>query len=238
MARVGVEPTNNHEGLSFAAFPFAYRAGLIKAPKDGFEPTISCVTGRRALQAAPRGRVVSIARVGFEPTASLVLSQGGLPVAYRAVLLDERGLGLRNRLREVESNRAPRIHPLRMDCLVDSTFKASYLAVRRSRKIVKEHCGNRTRLSRLEAWRLCRSAKCTSCFKRKVRESNPQGREARPGSSGVPSPIGLTFRKAAVAGFEPAIVSLTGSCLTIGPHRIVVYSEILNQRQIEVLVTG
>ena len=26
VARVGVEPTNNHEGLSFAAFPFAYRA--------------------------------------------------------------------------------------------------------------------------------------------------------------------------------------------------------------------
>ena len=51
----------------------------------GFEPTISCVTGRRALQAAPRGRiVVRVAQVGVEPTASLVLSQGGLPVAYRA----------------------------------------------------------------------------------------------------------------------------------------------------------
>ena len=51
----------------------------------GFEPTISCVTGRRALQAAPRGHVhVQVAQVGFEPTASLVLSQGGLPVAYRA----------------------------------------------------------------------------------------------------------------------------------------------------------
>jgi hypothetical protein len=53
----------------------------------GFEPMTSCVTGRRALQAAPRGRIVlSVAQVGFEPTASLVLSQGGLPVAYRAVL--------------------------------------------------------------------------------------------------------------------------------------------------------
>jgi hypothetical protein len=51
----------------------------------GFEPTISCVTGRRALQAAPRGRIaLSVAQVGVEPTASLVLSQGGLPVAYRA----------------------------------------------------------------------------------------------------------------------------------------------------------
>ena len=38
----------------------------------GFEPTISCVTGRRALQAAPRGRILlSVAQVGFEPTASL-----------------------------------------------------------------------------------------------------------------------------------------------------------------------
>mgnify|MGYP006899819690 CR=1 FL=1 len=53
----------------------------------GFEPTISCVTGRRALQAAPRGRIVfRVAQVGLEPTASLVLSQGGLPVAYRAVV--------------------------------------------------------------------------------------------------------------------------------------------------------
>jgi hypothetical protein len=53
----------------------------------GFEPMTSCVTGRRALQAAPRGRIAqSVAQVGVEPTASLVLSQGGLPVAYRAVL--------------------------------------------------------------------------------------------------------------------------------------------------------
>ena len=32
------------------------------------------------------------------------------------------------------------------------------------------------------------------CSKRKERESNPQGREARPGSSGMPSPVGLPFR--------------------------------------------
>ena len=56
---------------------------LSKATSTGFEPVISCVTGRRALQAAPRGRV-QVAQVGVEPTASLVLSQGGLPVAYRA----------------------------------------------------------------------------------------------------------------------------------------------------------
>ena len=44
------------------------------------------MTGRRALQAAPRGRVIRVAQVGLEPTASLVLSQGGLPIAYRAVV--------------------------------------------------------------------------------------------------------------------------------------------------------
>ena len=53
-----------------------------QASPTGFEPVISCVTGRRALQAAPRGRIVSskVAQVGLEPTASLVLSQSGLPL--------------------------------------------------------------------------------------------------------------------------------------------------------------
>ena len=32
VARVGVEPTDNHEGLSFVAFPFAYRAKLLSTP--------------------------------------------------------------------------------------------------------------------------------------------------------------------------------------------------------------
>ncbi len=44
--------------------------------------------------------------------------------------------------------------------------------------------------------------------RRKERDSNPQGCEARPGSSGVPSPVGLPFRfiiKAPVAGLEPAV---------------------------------
>ncbi len=57
-----------------------------EASPAGFEPAISCVTGRRALQAAPRGQV---AQVGFEPTASLVLSQGGLPIAYRAAVVPD-----------------------------------------------------------------------------------------------------------------------------------------------------
>lgn len=54
----------------------------------GFEPTISTVTGWRALRTAPREDFMNrIAQVGLEPTASLVLSQGGLPIAYRAMLL-------------------------------------------------------------------------------------------------------------------------------------------------------
>ena len=58
--------------------------------------------------------------------------------------------------------------------------------------------------------------------KRKGRESNPQGREARPRSSGVPSPVGLPFRflKAPVGGIEPPIIGLTGRRLTVWPHRI------------------
>ena len=70
-----------------------------QAPATGFGPRApprsggrSCVTGRRALQAAPRGHVhVPVAQVVVEPgtaaqrwSSSLVLSQGGLPVAYRA----------------------------------------------------------------------------------------------------------------------------------------------------------
>ena len=39
-----------------------------------------------------------------------------------------------------------------------------------------------------------------------------KAREARPGSSGVPSPVGLPFRKAAVAGIEPASGRVTTAC--------------------------
>ena len=83
VARVGVEPAGR-EGLSFAALPVC--VPRCEASPIGFEPTISTVTGWRALRATLRGRV-SVAQVGIEPTASLVLSQGGLPVAYRATFL-------------------------------------------------------------------------------------------------------------------------------------------------------
>src|SRR5262245_34128033 len=88
VARVGVEPTNR-EGLSFAALPVCvprYSNLIEQASPIGFEPTISTVTGWRALRAALRGRT-SVAQVGVEPTASAVLSRGGLPVAYRAMCL-------------------------------------------------------------------------------------------------------------------------------------------------------
>ena len=67
VAQAGVEPAD-HQGSGTAGAPceawsrwswplcrFAYRA-LFQAPSTGFGPAISCVTGRRALQAAPRGQ--------------------------------------------------------------------------------------------------------------------------------------------------------------------------------------
>ncbi len=62
--------------------------------------------------------------------------------------------------------------------------------------------------------------------RRKERESNPQGSCARPASNGVPSPVGLPFRKAAVAGIEPASARLTAAHpYQHGTHRIVCFSQ-------------
>jgi hypothetical protein len=62
--------------------------------------------------------------------------------------------------------------------------------------------------------------------RRKERDSNPQGSNARPASNGVPSPIGLPFRKAAVAGIEPASARLTAAHpYQHGTHRIVCFSQ-------------
>jgi hypothetical protein len=81
VARVGVEPTDR-EGLSFAALPVCvprYLRQIKKASPVGFEPTISTVTGWRALRAAPRGRVVrdwfpkqesNLQTLGFKPSRS------------------------------------------------------------------------------------------------------------------------------------------------------------------------
>ncbi len=54
VAQAGVEPAG-HEGLSFAAMPVCVPRRIHPAPSTGFEPVFSCVTGRRALLAAPRG---------------------------------------------------------------------------------------------------------------------------------------------------------------------------------------
>ena len=101
------------------------------------------------------------------------------------------------------------------------TRSASFKGSRRDYAPERVSCGNRTRLASLEGWCLCRSAKGT-VSKRKGRKSNPQGREARPDSGGVPSPVGLPFRslKAPVGGIEPPIIGLTGRRLTVWPHRI------------------
>ena len=62
--------------------------------------------------------------------------------------------------------------------------------------------------------------------RRKRRGSNPQGSNARPASNGVPSPVGLPFRKAAVAGIEPASGRLTAAYpYQHGAHRIVCFSQ-------------
>src|SRR5436190_4825512 len=53
VARVGIEPTNNHQGLSLVALPVCVPCQ--QASPMGFEPMTSTVTGWRALRAAPRG---------------------------------------------------------------------------------------------------------------------------------------------------------------------------------------
>src|SRR5579859_3947102 len=48
--------------------------------------------------------------------------------------------------------------------------------------------------------------------RRRERESNPQGSDARPFSKRLPSPIGLPFRKVAATGIEPVSGRLTAAC--------------------------
>ena len=54
VARVGIEPTDDHQGLSLVALPVCVPCQ--QASPAGFEPAISTVTEWRALQAAPRGQ--------------------------------------------------------------------------------------------------------------------------------------------------------------------------------------
>ena len=62
--------------------------------------------------------------------------------------------------------------------------------------------------------------------KRKERESNPQGCQARSLSGRLPSPVGLPFRKAAEAGIEPASRRLTAAFpYQHRTHRIMSFSQ-------------
>ena len=112
------------------------------------------------------------AGVGIEPTASWFRArrhyQQQLP---RIVLVQRHASSSCGSLKAAGAGIEP----------ADSWFKARHHYQQRRPRIVRRvPCGSRTRLARLEAWNLCRSAKDTCCFKRKERESNPQGRDARP----------------------------------------------------------
>ena len=113
-----------------------------------------------------------MAQEGFEPSASLVLSESGLPVAYRAVFQFR---GLESNQRPPRSERGVATSSNHPAVLYSETrqqqkgsgrrirtsvawFKGRQPTVSRSPRVP---CGSRTRLSSLEGWRLCRSAKGT-----------------------------------------------------------------------------
>lgn len=74
---------------------------------------------------------------------------------------------------------------------------------------------SRTRLASLEGWHLCRSAKGTQGGRPPLRGGargvEPPRLIARPFSKRLPSPIGLTFLKAAATGIEPVSRRLTAA---------------------------
>ncbi len=63
---------------------------------------------------------------------------------------------------------------------------------------------------------------------RKERESNPQGSSLGRFRDGCHRQLACPSVQAAAAGIEPAIVSLTGSRLTIGPHRKQIVGHVSN----------
>ena len=97
-------------------------------------------------------------------------------------------------------------------------FKGRRPAVSRSPSVL---CESRTRLARLEAWSLCRSAKSTVC-KRKERESNSQGLSLDRFRSGCRHQSACpSVHQAAEAGIEPATKRLTAALpYQHGTHRI------------------
>ena len=82
IARVGVEPTDNHEGLRFAAFPFAYRADFLfsaKSSSSGIRThsisdskskwSANCLPSHVVIDMLP---VAKVPRAGIEPAVTRV----------------------------------------------------------------------------------------------------------------------------------------------------------------------
>ena len=68
-------------------------------------------------------------------------------------------------------------------------------------------------------WKTSTFATRPRAQKRKERELNPQGSSLGRFRDGCHRQLACPSVQAAAAGIEPAIISLTGSRLTIGPHR-------------------
>jgi hypothetical protein len=174
VARVGIEPTDDHQGLSLAALPVCVPCW--QTSSMGFEPMASTVTEWRALRTAPRGQV-SVAQVGVEPTASLVLREGGLPFAYRATHLRQfRGLES-NQHQRVQSPMSYRLDDPGISQLLDTAT----LAQVRGEGVEPSSPGSKP--GSLPVSR--------SPIESALWESNPPGWFGRP----VPSPLGQGHKK-------------------------------------------
>ncbi len=90
------------------------------------------------------------------------------------------------------------------------TRSASFKGSRRAYAPERVSCGSRTRLARLEAWNLCRSAKGT-CRQGGRRESRTLKayRSTAFEAAAVANRLALPFSSAAEAGIEPATKRLT-----------------------------
>ena len=137
VARVGIEPTDDHQGLSLVALPVCVPCQ--QAPPAGFEPAISTVTEWRALRAAPRGQKLR----GLDSNQHQRVQS---PSSYR---LDDPGI--------IDSFRLSKVRGEGFE-LSSPDSKPGSLPIRRSPRVP---CGNRTHLSGLEDQHLCRSAKGT-----------------------------------------------------------------------------
>jgi hypothetical protein len=140
VARVGIEPTDDHQGLSLAALPVCVPCQ--QASPAGFEPAISTVTEWRALQAAPRGQKLR----GLESNQHQRVQS---PMSYR---LDDPGI-----CDGFDTAALPKVRGKRFEPSSAGSRPGS-LPISRSPRVP---CGNRTHLSGLEDQHLCRSAKGT-----------------------------------------------------------------------------